>query len=454
MGFCCSKNINISSTSKKDDDESLPRQTLNSYSSQASLKITPNHIKHSTSSSPKTLIKFNLSTPQCTKASSTISPISVKKNENLFEVTNSKPISSQAMKSVSTVDPDLIQKAKRFSLIISKNPNIDLSISNDSDSDQISSGSDSPSIPLKFPNDRNTQITKAIPFISFKTMNDVIHTQYLEKQRSLEDKKKINQYTFQGLLGTGTFGKIYKVTDDLGNLAAVKVYNKNTLIKRRIGKNRTAWDLIQSEIQIMSSLSHKNIAQLIEVIDFKETKKIYLVFEYIEKGTILDKCPLSETETKKYFFDLVLAVEYLHNIAYVVHRDIKPQNLLISKDDLIKICDFRSAMLVDNLRDELNNSAGTYLFMPPEAHNNKGFRGKPADIWALGITLYCMIAGRTPFKSRNISNLCDEISQDEIMFTQNFSDKVMSLIRGMTNKDPEKRYSIDMVKEHSWFKDV
>ncbi|OMJ94772.1 hypothetical protein SteCoe_1951 [Stentor coeruleus] len=456
MGFCCSKSIKIASTSKKDDQITLPMTTLMPYSSQASLRIAPNHIKTRSSSPPKTLTKFDLPTPQGTKTCNTISPISVKKTQNLFEVAKSKPISSQTMKSVSTIDLDLIKKAKRFSLIISKNPNTDLDLSDNSESDEISIGSESPNTPLKFPNHCNTQteMPKNISFKSLKTMNDVIHTQSLTKQRSLEGQKKINQYTFKGLLGTGAFGKVYKVIDDQGNPAAVKVYNKKTLRNRWIGKKRTAWDLIQSEIQIMSSLNHKGIIRLLEVIDFKESKKIYLVLEYIEKGSIFDKCPMTEKEAKNYFYDLVLAIEYLHNTAYVVHRDIKPQNLLITKDNHIKICDFGSAQFIDNLRDELNNSAGTYLFMPPEAHKAKGFRGKPADIWALGITLYYMIAGRTPFNSRNISSLCDEISQEEIMFTQNFSDKVKSLIRGMTDKDPEKRYSIDAVKEHLWFKDV
>lgn len=456
MGFCCSKNIKIASTSKKDDQESLSRPALISCSSQASLKIAPIHIKTRSSSPPKTLTKFDLPTPQGTKTSNTISPISVKKSQNLFEVARSKPVSSQTMKSVSTIDPDLIQKAKRFSLIISKNPNIDLDVSNDSESDEISNGSDLPSTPKEFPNHCNTftQMPKNIPFSSFKTTNDVIHTQSLSKQRSLEGKKKINQYTFQGLLGTGAFGKVYKVIDDLGNPAAVKVYNKKILRNRWIGKKRTAWDLIQSEIQIMSSLNHKSITRLLEVIDFKESRKIYLILEYIEKGPIFDKCPMSEKEAKNYFLDLVLAIEYLHNTVFVVHRDIKPQNLLISKNNQVKICDFGSAQFIDNLRDELNNSAGTYLFMPPEAHKAKGFRGKPADIWALGITLYYMIAGRTPFKSRNISNLCDEINQEEIIFTQNFSDKVKNLIRGMTDKDPEKRYSVDVVKGHPWLKNV
>ncbi|OMJ75445.1 hypothetical protein SteCoe_25412 [Stentor coeruleus] len=458
MGTCCMKNRKIIHKSNDENIEKAPVSSSISYSAQVTFKKIPTNIKIIPASPPRNSVERDIPSPKSMKSSNSSSPISNRKQQNLFEMAKIKLNSSQTLKPESTIDEEPIHKAKRFSLMNLQIPGPNPNDSNDSESDRISSGSEFDSIPNQKPHHGHSQTevekTLALPFLSSKSMHEVIRTNSMKKERSLEGKKILNQYTFEGLLGTGAFGKVYKAVDENGDLVAVKIYNKRILRSRWIGKKRTAWDLVESEILIMGTLDHPNIIKLIEVIDKPDSKKIYLVLEYAEKGSIFDMCPIIEKDAKKYFKDFVNALEYLHNESFVVHRDIKPQNMLVCKDNILKICDFGAAQFIDNMRDELTNSAGTYLFMPPEAHKTGGFRGKPADIWASGITLFYILTGKTPYKSRNISKLCEEINDEDIVFPEQISENAKDLIKSMTNKDPEKRCDISMVKLHQWFKDM
>lgn len=458
MGACCMKNHKIANKSDNSNKENAPVSSSISYSAQVTFKKIPTNIKIIPASPPRNSVERDIPSPKSMKSSNSSSPVSGRKQNNLFEVAKNKLNSSQTLKPESTMDEEPIHKAKRFSLMILQIPGPNPNDSNDSESDRISSESEFDSIPNQLPHHGHSQTevekTFCLDFLSSKSMREVVRTNSMKKERSLEGKKILNQYTFEGLLGTGAFGKVYKVVDESGNLVAVKVYNKRILRSRWIGKKRTAWDLVESEILIMGTLDHPNIVKLIEVIDKPDSKKIYLVLEYAEKGSIFDMCPLMERDAKKYFGDFVEALEYLHNTAFVVHRDIKPQNMLVCKDNALKICDFGAAQFIDSMRDELTNSAGTYLFMPPEAHKTGGFRGKPADIWASGITLFYMLTGKTPYKSRNISKLCEEINEQDIEFPEQISENAKDLIKSMTEKDPEKRSDISTIKSHSWFKEM
>mmetsp|Transcript_13764 Transcript_13764/g.11711 ORF Transcript_13764/g.11711 Transcript_13764/m.11711 type:complete len:94 (-) Transcript_13764:587-868(-) len=93
----------------------------------------------------------------------------------------------------------------------------------------------------------------------------------------------------------------------------------------------------------------------------------------------------------------------MHNHAHIVHRDIKPDNLLVSKDDTLKVSDFGISHVFEHGKeDELRDTKGTKLFMAPETFVKGPFRGMPVDIWAMGATLYYMLIGVPPFKSSNL----------------------------------------------------
>jgi [calcium/calmodulin-dependent protein kinase] kinase len=275
-------------------------------------------------------------------------------------------------------------------------------------------------------------------------------TNTIKKAKSFQGKTKVNQYTLDLLLGRGAFGRVFKGVDDRGQAFAIKVYNKKVLRSKWIGKRKTAMDCVKTEIEVMQTLDHQNIIKLIEVIDMETSKKIYLILELVEGGNLQKKCPMDELSAKSYFKSLLTAIDYLHNKKQIVHRDIKPQNLLISKTNSLKVCDFGAAQFLSDENDELNNSAGTFMFMPPEAHKTGSFRGRPADIWACGITLYYMVIGRSPFEKKSYSALLQEMSENELKIPEKLSDDLKDLIRKMTFLEPEDRIDAESILSHSW----
>jgi serine/threonine protein kinase len=279
----------------------------------------------------------------------------------------------------------------------------------------------------------------------------VLKVGQLNKGKTSKGELMINQYKISNLLGCGAFGKVFKATDDKNETVAVKTYNKRILRSRWIGKAKTAISLVYSEIQIMENLNHPNILTLFEVIDRPDYHKIFLILEYIDGGTLYEKAPVSEKIFQNYFKQILSALEYLHENARVIHRDLKPQNILVGSDGQIKICDFGSAQMLDKGTAEINSSAGTYAFMAPELHGGKGkVLGTASDVWSLGITTFYVLEGRTPFLSRKSLELSEEILKNEVRLPNHFSEELTEILFRMLDKNPETRATIKEIKESRW----
>ena len=91
----------------------------------------------------------------------------------------------------------------------------------------------------------------------------------------------------------------------------------------------------------------------------------------------------------------------MHNVARVIHFDIKPENILVNKKDEIKIADFGISKMM-NKSEEFRKVGGTRMFLPPETWIQRKFKGKPVDIWALGITFYFLAFGKYPFNTTDM----------------------------------------------------
>jgi serine/threonine protein kinase len=155
---------------------------------------------------------------------------------------------------------------------------------------------------------------------------------------------------------------------------------------------------VYREIAILKKLDHPNVVKLVEVLDDPNEDYLCLVFEFFEKGNVIDvpcENPLSEDQAWKYFRDLVNGVDYLHSHK-IIHRDIKPSNLLLSNNNQIKIADFGVSNEFDGDDAVISNSLGTPAFMPPESitENSMSWLGKPMDVWSMGITLYSFVFGK------------------------------------------------------------
>uniref|UniRef100_A0A5F4WGH7 Calcium/calmodulin dependent protein kinase kinase 1 n=1 Tax=Callithrix jacchus TaxID=9483 RepID=A0A5F4WGH7_CALJA len=231
-----------------------------------------------------------------------------------------------------------------------------------------------------------------------------------------EDCVQLNQYKLQSEIGKGAYGVVrlaYNESED--RHYAMKVLSKKKLLKQygfprrppprgsqaaRGGpaKQLLPLERVYQEIAILKKLDHVNVVKLIEVLDDPAEDNLYLVFDLLRKGPVMEvPCnkPFSEEQSRLYLRDVILGLEYLH-CQKIVHRDIKPSNLLLGDDGHVKIADFGVSNQFEGNDAQLSSTAGTPAFMAPEAISDSGqsFSGKALDVWATGVTLYCFVYGK------------------------------------------------------------
>lgn len=292
-------------------------------------------------------------------------------------------------------------------------------------------------------------------------------------------RKMLNSYEIIKEIGRGEHGKV-KLAKDITTeeLVAIKIVDRKG--KPKLGSSgisgQSTEDKIRKEIAIMKKCSHPNVVKLKEVLDDANSTKIYLVLEYLEKGEIkwrksLGQPALTLPESLSAFRDVVLGLEYLHYQG-IIHRDIKPANLLISADNSVKISDFGvsfASSLKEGETNELDlcKSAGTPAFFAPELCQpivpGEPEKERPKithkiDVWALGVTLYCLLFGKLPFWGSNEFELFASINNDELTFPEYFPNnyewseedvfQAKNLLNKMLHKDPSKRIGLKSIKKH------
>ncbi len=208
--------------------------------------------------------------------------------------------------------------------------------------------------------------------------------------------------------------------------------------------------LIQEEIAIMKKLDHDNLVSLIEVLDDPDEDSLYMVLEMCKKGVVMkvgmdEKAdPYDDEICRCWFRDLILGIEYLHAQG-VVHRDIKPDNLLLTEDDVLKISDFGvSEMFEKKSEMKTAKSAGSPAFLPPElcVARHGDISGRAADIWSMGVTLYCLRFGQIPFERAGVLQLYESIKNDQVDLAPDCPDVFKDLIYRLLEKDPSKRITM------------
>jgi [calcium/calmodulin-dependent protein kinase] kinase len=300
-------------------------------------------------------------------------------------------------------------------------------------------------------------------------IHQVKETATVVKDHDDEGNKVVNQYTFEKLLGQGTYGKVKLVhKNEPENKFAAKIIKKDVLKKRREMirdergrvKYKDAFENVLMEIAIMKKLNHPNIVKLYEVIDNPESNKLYIVMDFVEKGQIIEwdeesstfynlsqKEYLDETELRKIFAQIIQGLFYLHQNG-IVHRDIKPQNILQSGNGTIKIADFGVSAIVGE-QDVMKKAEGTYHFMPPECvstePNPDGFSGRAADIWAMGISFFAFAFYKVPFLGETPLELFENIEKQELEFPEDrpVSNELKDLLRKVLEKDVKQRPSLE-----------
>lgn len=204
----------------------------------------------------------------------------------------------------------------------------------------------------------------------------------------------------------------------------------------------------------MKKLDHPNLVSLIEVLDDPAEDSLYMVMEMCEKGVSMkvgldEKAdPYPDEQCRCWFRDLILGIEYLHAQG-IVHRDIKPDNCLITEDDVLKVVDFGVSEMFEKNSEMLTaKSAGSPAFLPPElcVVKHGDISGKAADIWSMGITLFCLKYGRIPFERPGIFELYEAIRTEEPKLDNENDRNFQDLMFKLLEKDASKRIKMSELR--------
>jgi serine/threonine protein kinase len=133
-------------------------------------------------------------------------------------------------------------------------------------------------------------------------------------------------------------------------------------------------------------------------------------------------------------------------VPQIIHRDIKPGNLLLTKDGQLKVADFGVSYMYDGEDDTVQSSAGTAAFLAPEICSGQGASGKMVDLWATGVTLYMMLTGHVPFMAPTLPEIYEKIKNEEIAIPDGVNPAAADLIMRLLHKDPALRLSTKEAK--------
>ena len=295
--------------------------------------------------------------------------------------------------------------------------------------------------------------------IRFKTFYETfsnysqIKISKVEKYESYPNIEQVNQYFIfkDKQIGKGGSSIVYLGEDEEKQRKyAIKVTDKNL----KANPFKHIYDYVKEEVSILKRIHSKYIVTTYEVIESKN--RIYIIMEYMSAGSVFNLIEhINETQIKEYTRNLICAVEHCHKIANIIHKDINVNNLLVNQEGVAKLCDFGiSAVFEDD--DDMLPSKGPSTYTPPEKKYNEQYRGQPADIYLIGLTLYHMVFKKPLFA--DFGNLTKNdyinINIPKKDFNNNdLNQNLLNLIQSLLKFNPDERPTINKLKRDPWLTD-
>ena len=218
------------------------------------------------------------------------------------------------------------------------------------------------------------------------------------------------------------------------------------------------WKKEKKSLEILSHQDNENINCPYVVHlhhSFQNQNSCFLILDYLPGGSLTDlitrsaNSRLIESEARFYFRQLIAALEYISS-KNISHLDLKLENLLLDSEGNLKVIDFGLSVLSET---EISAHCGTPYYLAPEILTNEYYQGPMADIWASGVILYAMLTGRYPFSGNNFEDLGFNIIEGSLTFPQYLSTEAMDLLSKILQSNPKERFTIEQIKNDTWFKD-
>lgn len=269
-----------------------------------------------------------------------------------------------------------------------------------------------------------------------------------------QSSKKKNLYAFGETLGAGGFGIVRRAHNrQTGEDVAVKIISRHKL------KDKTKEAAVIEELKMLNQLDHPHIVAFKDW--FESQDKYYMVTQLATGGELFDRIidcgRFTEEDAARCIREVASALQYLHH-RNIVHRDIKPENLLyITRDpqSSLVLCDFGVAKSLDSSEDLIQAAAGSLGYAAPEVFRPEDGHGKPCDVWSLGVVLFTLLCGYSPFLAETVEEFLDEVSPGYRVkfiprYWQGVSESAKDLVSHMIVYDQHERYTIDEVIFHPW----
>lgn len=255
---------------------------------------------------------------------------------------------------------------------------------------------------------------------------------------------EMDQYIKEKRIGEGSFGTAYLVrSKESGVHYVIKRINLSRMTEQEK-------DEAMREVEVLAKLQHPYIVAYKESFEYE--KNLYIVMDYCEGGDLYTKIRdyaqkgryFSENIILSWFVQLCLALKHVHD-RKILHRDIKSQNIFLTKGNNVKLGDFGIAKILKNTVDLAKTCIGTPYYLSPEICENKPYNNK-SDVWALGCILYEMAALKHAFVAGNMKNLIVKIIRgSHPQLPSRYSNDLRNLVQQLFRRNPQERPSINTI---------